>query len=797
MLQAPLVVPAEGVVQVRVVVGAVEDVGRRAVSVYSRGGDAEAEWSLHAQGVLSSAAPELSDVSDVSVWPPVGAQAVEVVDVYGQMAQWGYEYGPAFQGLQVVWRRGEELFAEIAVPEDAGVEVSGFGVHPMLLDSALHAVVLAGQGAQTALPFAWEGVTLHATGATALRARIAPAGVNALSVQLADAAGLPVLSVRSMMVRPVSAEQLRSAAAAAAGGGGGVEGLFEVVWSPVSPVPVPERRLSVLDWEALQYQSSEAEVPDVVVWGVSAWAGDVVAGVYDVAHRALETVQAWLARQSSGILIVRTRHGMALPGEDVSDLGAAAVWGLVRSAQNENPGRIVLVDTDTDADIDAAVVMAIGEPQIVLRAGIPHTARLVPVGSVGMLVLPAGGQSWRLGITDKGTLENVTVEAFPPADAPLEAGQVRVAVRAAGVNFRDVMIALGMYPDPEAVLGGEGAGVIVEVGPGVTGLAVGDPVMGMLAGAGPLMVTDHRLVVGMPAGWSFDQAAGVSVVFVTAYYGLVDLGGVQAGESLLVHAATGGVGMAAVQLARHWGVEVFATASPGKWDTLRGMGFDDDDIANSRTLEFEQAISAGTAGAGVDVVLDSLAGEFVDASLRLLPRGGRFLEMGKTDIRDADTVAQQYPAVRYRAFDLFEAGPQRIGQMLAELVELFEAGVLQPLPVTTWDVRQALDVFRYLSQARHTGKIVLRMPAVLDPAGTVLITGGTGMAGGALARHVVSAHGVRQLVLVSRRGMQADGAAELVGELPSWVPRSRWWPVMWPSVTRWRGCWPLCLRMRR
>ncbi len=159
---------------------------------------------------------------------------------------------------------------------------------------------------------------------------------------------------------------------------------------------------------------------------------------------------------------------------------------------------------------------------------------------------------------------------------------------------------------------------------------------------------------------------------------------------MLVHAATGGVGMAAVQLARHLGLEVFATASRGKWDTLRAMGFDEDHISDSRSLEFEDKFRAVTGGRGVDVVLDSLAGDFVDASLRLVAPGGVFLEMGKTDIRDPGVIAREYPGVRYRAFDLFEPGRPQIHQYMLDLAELFDAGVLRPLPVTRFDVRRAL-----------------------------------------------------------------------------------------------------------
>ncbi|WP_219070922.1 zinc-binding dehydrogenase, partial [Candidatus Mycobacterium methanotrophicum] len=345
---------------------------------------------------------------------------------------------------------------------------------------------------------------------------------------------------------------------------------------------------------------------------------------------------------------------------------------------------------------------------------------------------PPGQGPWRIGMSTKGTFENLLLEPIPDADAPLEPGQVRVAVRTMAANFRDVMIALGLYPDEDAVMGVEASGVVVETGPSDGRFAVGDRVTGLFPeGAGTMATTDARLVMGMPTGWSYPDAATAPVVFATAYYALTALADVRAGQRVLVHAATGGVGMAAVQLARHLGSEVFATASHGKWDTLRAMGFDDDHIGDSRSLEFEEKFRAVTGGRGVDVVLDSLAGEFVDASLRLVAPGGVFLEMGKTDIRDPDAVAQHHPGVRYRAFDLFEAGADHIERMLTDLAELFDDGALRPLPVTAFDVRRAPAALRYLSQARHVGKVVLSMPDAWA-AGTVVITGGTGMAGSAL-----------------------------------------------------------------
>jgi polyketide synthase 1/15 len=501
----------------------------------------------------------------------------------------------------------------------------------------------------------------------------------------------------------------------------------------------------------------------VVVWECPPSGDDVVRSVHAATRAALRVLQRWLA-EPTGTLVVLTHGAVGLAGEGVSDLAAAAVWGLVRSAQTEHPGRIILADTD--AAVDATVLAAAGETQLLVRSGGLHAVRLVPAPP--LLELPAGQPAWQLTAGGNGTLEDLVIRPCAQAAAPLQLGQVRVAVAAVGVNFRDVVAALGMYPGQAPVLGAEGAGVVVETGPEVAGVQVGDAVMGLLAGTGPLTVVDQQLLTQVPRGWSFAEAAGVPVAFLTAMYGLADLARIRAGESVLVHAGTGGVGMAAVQLACRWGVEVFVTASRGKWATLRAMGFDEDHIADSRTLDFEDKFFTATGGRGVNVVLNSLAGEFVDASLRLLVRGGRFIEMGKTDIRDAQLIASQYPGVWYRAFDLSEAGPQRMAAMLRESTELFDNQVLHRLPVTTWDVRCAAQAYRFMSQARHIGKVVLTMPSALADdlaGGTVLITGATGMVGGVLARHLVGAYGVRHVVLASRRGDRAEGAAALAAEL--------------------------------
>ena len=227
-LAAPLVLPAAGSVAVHVVVGGPDESGTGTVSVFSRA-ETSSAWLLHAEGVLSAGSVEPS--ADLSAWPPAGAIPVDIGDGYERLAERGYGYGPAFRGLTSMWRRGDEVFAEVALPADAGLSVAGFGVHPVMLDAALHAVVLASKDGEFAegsvlVPFSWQRVSLHAAGAAAVRARILRSGPASMSIELADGLGLPVLSVSSMVARPVSDQQLLAAASDSK-----PDRLFEVVWS--------------------------------------------------------------------------------------------------------------------------------------------------------------------------------------------------------------------------------------------------------------------------------------------------------------------------------------------------------------------------------------------------------------------------------------------------------------------------------------------------------------------------------------------------------------------------------------
>jgi acyl transferase domain-containing protein/acyl carrier protein len=424
VLEAPLVL-GDGPVQLQVVVGPPEDSGARAVQIHSRSeragevpGGEEGEWIRHASGRVcggeaASAAPAVPPARLEELrgeWPPAGAVAVEIDGLYEDLAALGLEYGPAFQGLLAVWRHGDRLLAEVALPEGLEAQDGGFGLHPALLDAALHALMVdaaqgnlpgapGGEPPSVRLPFAWSGVGLHAVGASRLRVSLSPAtgagddasgtgdgaqngatgtrdgatsagdgaGAGAVSLVAVDEAGGLVASVGSLAVREVAAAQLDASR------GAGQESLFSVEWVPAAAAA-----------PAIAGAAGEFRVESV---GAAADPESVVASTHACADAALRLLQEWLAddaRPPEQRLALVTRGAISTAaGEDVADLPGAAVWGLARSAQAEHPGRIVLVDLDGQPASQQALegALALAEPQLAIRAGavlVPRLARTAP-----------------------------------------------------------------------------------------------------------------------------------------------------------------------------------------------------------------------------------------------------------------------------------------------------------------------------------------------------------------------------------------------------------------------------------
>ena len=495
-------------------------------------------------------------------------------------------------------------------------------------------------------------------------------------------------------------------------------------------------------------------------------------GAGSVLHLVQASAAADLAPAS---LLVVTRGAQPAGGaQELVNAEQAPVWGLVRTISVEQPEldcRVVDLDPGIASKDDANCVHAemrsvrSGESQVAYRDGVrlvPRLARSAPATRNRGLQIPEG--PCELTIPNAGVLDDLVLT--PSVERSPAAGEVQIRPTASGLNFRDVLSALGMYPGEAPPLGSECVGRVVAVGAGVDGFLPGDRVVAIANRAFSTSVCAPAQMVHRVSDWMSDEeAVTIPTAFLTAYYALTRVARMKAGERVLIHAAAGGVGLAAVGLARRAGAEVFATAgSPEKRAFLRSLGVAH--VMDSRSTRFAQQIREETAGAGVDVVLNSLTGDFIDKSFSLLRAGGRFVEIGKTDIRDAERVAKAAPGVAYTVLDLGTAcrdEPAAARASFAEIMSAMDAGDLKPLPRKVFGMTGVRDAFRFMAQARHIGKVVvLHAP----PAGafrgsaTYLITGGAGGLGLTVARSMVE-RGARHLILVGRSGASAEAQVAL------------------------------------
>jgi acyl transferase domain-containing protein len=471
-------------------------------------------------------------------------------------------------------------------------------------------------------------------------------------------------------------------------------------------------------------------------------------------------------------LYLVTRGAQAAgPVAAVPQIQQAPLWGLGRVLAREYPG-LLCVNLDLDPwhgeEIDTLwAELRHAEPveRVVWRQGLRYVPALVQP------CLVSGGEPVQARMSQYGVLENLALQ--PLVRRQPEAGEVEIRVRATGLNFRDVLHALGSL---EAVteqlgitaaadmnFGFECAGQIAAVGERVSEFAVGDEVMAVLApgSLNSFVTVDAAWVAPKPKGLNFAQAATLPIAFSTAYYGLCQLAQLRPGERVLIHAAAGGVGLAAVQLAQHIGADIFATASPGKWSFLRAIGVQR--VMNSRTLDFATEITEMTQGQGVDVVFNSLNGDFIPKSLDVLRRGGRFVEIGKIGIWDPEQMRAHRSDVAYFPFDLQEVGSRDrevIKSMLQALQHRVDAGLFQCLTHQIFPLRNLVAAFRTMAQARHVGKIIIAhdppTPREVAPGlrvrfhGTYLISGGLGALGSLVAEWLVQ-HGARHVALIGRK----------------------------------------------
>jgi acyl transferase domain-containing protein/surfactin synthase thioesterase subunit/acyl carrier protein len=506
-------------------------------------------------------------------------------------------------------------------------------------------------------------------------------------------------------------------------------------------------------------QLKDLRLADRMLWLVDKASGGEASSII---RGALEVAQT-LARIEHGVPVCWvTRGAVAITADEDVRPQQAAIWGFGRTLQEEQPAlALVLLDAGDGTALGEVLLKESsgrdGENQIAWRGTERRVARLVRSQTTTELDLSG---NYQIENQHTGTLDRLALTSL--AQAALEPAEIQIEVAAAGLNFRDVLTALGMYPGAAGPLGNECSGVVVAVGPEVEGFAVGDRVMALARGAFRRLVSvDARLAIHVPRGLSLEQAASIPVVFLTAWYALKELARLKPGERILVHAAAGGVGMAAVQLARAVGARVVGTAHPSKWDVVRALGVEQ--VASSRDLSFAEVFSGEAPH--IDVLLNSLAGDRVDAGLGLLGSGGRFIELGKAALRHADELARSHPGVIYRPFDLGELGAEQIAPMLRDIAAAFDAGDLQPLPIRVFTFDQAEVAFRLMGRGLHVGKLIL-VPSRrrASEQASVLITGGLG-ALGLMAAQDLAARGVKHLVLMGRRGLETPGAPAAVNAL--------------------------------
>ena len=792
--RAPLVLPKDGSVAVQTVLrpGAA---GGWTAEICLAPEQSGGRWPAFVSArVLAPAEPAL--LPDLRAAQARCNEPVDAAAFHAALARAGAPFGEAFRRLTQVGRAPGEAIAQL-IPHAASGDDGRWLIHPSQLDACLQLVSVAdGEGdnaGQTLwLPTAIECLTVHgrANGSLWGHAQLHPASaagmrlVADLSIWNLD--GSPVASVQGVQFLRARADDIVGADTSLVGRCG-----MEFEWSRLAAMQAASADASrwqisagggVLGAEllqALKARGADALAADAPSPGAARHvvhlaaldlpddidADAMLLALRPVLESALRLVQSCAAAALPPRLWFVTRGAQAVHGGEPASPLAATLWGLARVLRAEHPQlqcTVVDIDAACTATALAHALLAGGtrESQLAVRGGETWCTRLVP--------LPPA-REFRITAPRSGRIEDLVLSPHPVrAPGP---GEVRIEVQAAGLNFRDVLCALSMVEGGADSLGGECSGRVVEVGAGVTGFAPGDAVFALAAGGlASSVCVAQQFVAPRPAGLSDASAAALPVACLTASLGLEELAGLRAGDRVLIHAATGGVGLAAVQLARLLGAEVYATAgSPTKREHLRSLGLQH--VFDSRSLAFRDQVLASTGGQGVQVVLNALAGDFIAAGLSVVAPGGCFLEMGKRGIWSAEAVAAQYPGLRYHAFDLFDAAlhdaalaPRLFARLLARLA----SGELAPPPVATFPMRDAQSAFQTMAHARHIGKLVLcrdlAAPAAACPIradASYLVTGGFGALGLGVAEALV-ARGARHLILLGRGSASADAETRLV-----------------------------------
>jgi NADPH:quinone reductase-like Zn-dependent oxidoreductase/acyl carrier protein len=784
-------------------------------------------WTVHASGRFQ---PQSAGSVAAPALPAIQARCVDVhsgTELYGALQQRGLEYGPAFQGVEQAWRGDGEALALVHLPTrtagrtgllDACLHVAGLAL-AQGDDIYIPSGVRAFQATAPLEGICWSYVRLT----SAVSAVSADAKILTADLYLFDENGQSVVEAQGFEFQRLdgtersmdesatdnwfyelewqscprtATEPLRDGrwlifADAAGIGASLATGLNADLVYPganysrngSSSTVNPERPE---DFAALLRDAGAGAIPSGIIhlWSIDADEESLDDAENRSTISTLHLVQtlAQTGWRDAPRLWLVTRGAQAVSANDRDvAVAQAPLWGLARTIAYEHPElactRIDLESDAGNANNATSLFRELGatdhEDQVALRGDQRFVARLVhsnqdtqqPATRTATAAEPAGDRPFRLEVLSRGTLDALQLRAVDRV-APGH-GEVEIEVAAAGLNFLDVLTALGVIPVDPPVLGSECAGRVVRIGEGVNDLTLGQDVLAIAPHSiGRYAVASRGLVVSKPSSLSFEEAATIPVAFITACYALHHVARLMRGERILIHAASGGVGVAAVQIAQHIGAEIYATAgSDEKRDWLRAMGIRH--VMDSRSLAFVDEVRAMTAGQGVDVVLNSLSGEFIPASLDLLRDYGRLVEIGKRDYYENRPLGLK-PFLRNLSFSLVDLRgmvlnrPDLVGRVFKDVMALIESGQLKPIPHRSMPISQVEEAFRFMAQAKHTGKIVLTsrdadaVPIVVEatkhrfqPNRSYLITGGLSGLGLTTARWMVE-QGARHLVLLGR-----------------------------------------------
>ncbi|WP_319436005.1 type I polyketide synthase [Mycobacterium sp. RTGN5] len=805
----PIILPDKASREVQLTLHPVDDGWK--FQVHSRPqGARDAEWSLNSDGTLLAGADPDVESQETVVTPDEAIEQMnrtrpqELFDIFHDMElAWGPTWSTSLKSL---WVGEGEAIGDIAIGEELSEHLGSEPIHPVLLDlctgvafPAFPATLAAEQGmSDLFLPLRYGQVHVQDKMPRRFfcRARWHASEVTSetqvFDIDFVDRDGRVLGGIREFTVKRAPREALLRGL-----GGDSTRLLYTLGWqeaaAPAS-VAVEEGAPKTANgtWLIAGFDALTAEVPGATavndVTDAQSWQrafadaaerGAPVTGIVwrssgqpdldtDPSDRLEAEIAALLgAAQTAvteglrdGLWIVTERAVATEPGEPVDPV-QAALWGFGRTLIAEQPTlRVRLVDGDAGEDSLSWLAGALGtpvvEPEMAVRQGRFLVSRLLHWARSGQLPMPRS-DDYVLAPTERGAIDNLRLtekDVTPP-----DVHEVQVRIEAAGLNFRDVLNVLGLYPGDPGPIGGDLCGVVTEVGSEVTGLKVGQRVFGSMQGAfASRLNVPAQLLATVPDGIGAVDAATIPAAALTVRLAF-DWAQLKPGDRVLIHAASGGVGLAAVQMARQHGAIVYATASTYKRATLRAMGVEY--VYDSRTTDFADQILADTDGAGVDVVLNSLTNEgFVEATVRATAKGGRFAEIAKRDIWTAEQMAAVRPDIDYEivALDVtMMTDPEHIQRLMVEVSDGLANGEWTPVPAEVYPLTEARAAFRRMQQARHIGKIVVQMPKPLQPRGdrSYLVTGGLGALGLHTAAYLAQL-GAGDIVLTSRRAPDAE-----------------------------------------